>query len=212
MRRYLIAVVVALNFPADAQVREPIVGLPCEGCEAVFEGRPSTIPERSRLTTVTQPGQPLVLVGKVTDSKGKPVSGVVVYAYQTNAEGIYPTDDRMRGMASHRHGTLRGWARTNENGNYAFDTVRPGGYPGTALPQHIHMHVIEPGCATYYIDDVMFNDDPRLTEEQVRKLTLNRGGNGISTPRRLDGTWYVRRDIVLGRNIPGYRSCPRPAT
>lgn len=210
--RYLIGMIVlALGATAFAQEREKIVGLPCEGCEAVFEGRPANIGERSWIATSSETGEPMTLVGHVTNMAGKPVAGVVVYAYQTNAKGIYPTNDALRGMASHRHGKLRGWAMTNKNGNYAFDTIRPAGYPETDLPQHIHMHVIEPGCSTYYIDDAMFRDDPRLTPSQIKKLTLDRGGNGISTPRRLNGVWYARRDIVLGKNIPGYNACSRPA-
>ena len=211
MRYSVAAILVALSFSTYAQEREPIVGLPCEGCEAVFEGRPTNLSDRSRIGRIGEPGEPMTLVGRVTNASGKPAAGVIIYAYQTNADGIYPTDDSVRGMASHRHGKLRAWAKTNSNGNYAFDTIRPAGYPGTDLPQHIHMHVIEPGCSTYYIDDAMFRDDPRLTTVQIKRLTLDRGSSGLSRPNRVKGVWFTRRDIVLGKNIPGYRNCTRPA-
>jgi len=68
------------------------------------------------------------------------------------------------------------------------------------------MHVIEPGRGTYFIDDIVFRDDPRLTPEKLGELTRNRGGSGVATPRRgPDGTWLVERDIFLGKGIPGYR-------
>jgi protocatechuate 3,4-dioxygenase beta subunit len=131
--------------------------------------------------------------------------GVIVYAYHTNAAGIYPTDDRYRGMAAFRHGRLRGWAVTDGSGRYHFDTIRPGGYPNTDLPQHVHMHIIEVGRCTYYIDDIMFEDDPRLTPEMRRRLTLGRGGDGVVTPTRDGaGVYRVVRDIVLGQALPGY--------
>jgi protocatechuate 3,4-dioxygenase beta subunit len=200
-----------LTGSASAAPLEPITGLPCEGCEAVFEGLPAQLKSRARIAPASEPGQPLVLRGTVSGSDGKPRKGVVVYAYQTNARGIYPTSERANGRASHRHGLLRGWALTDAEGRYAFDTIRPAGYPGTDLPQHIHMHVIERGCATYYIDDVLFTDDPRLTAEQIRRHDRKRAGSGIATPAMENRTWQVRRDIRLGMNIPGYPGCSRRA-
>ncbi len=190
-----------------ARPREPVVGLPCEGCEAVFQGMPANLYARSRIAPVSEPGQPMTVSGFVYGRDRRPRSNVIVYAYQTNAGGIYPTSQRSKGRASHRHGLLRGWALTGLDGGYQFETIRPAGYPGTDLPAHIHMHVIERGCATYYIDDIMFTDDPRLTSGKIRKLTLNRAGRGVVTPTRVAGRWLVRRDIRLGLNISGYPDC-----
>ena len=75
------------------------------------------------------------------------------------------------------------------------------------MPQHIHLYVIEPGCALYYIDDVLFRDDPHLTPAVARKMDHGRGGSGIVTPERVADGWQATRDIVLGRNIPGYPAC-----
>ena len=74
------------------------------------------------------------------------------------------------------------------------------------------MHVIEPGCATYYIDDIVFRDDPRLDATALRQHDRGRGGSGVATPALREGRWHVTRDIVLGRNVPGHRACaaPRP--
>lgn len=119
---------------------ERIVGLPCEGCDAVFVGLPASIGSPTRIATADEPGQPLHLRGRVLDASGKPVAGVIVYAYHTNDAGIYPTDAALKGTSAARHGRLRGWARSNERGEYAFDTIRPGPYPGRTDPQHIHMH------------------------------------------------------------------------
>lgn len=186
---------------------ERIVGLPCEGCESVYVGMPASLGSHSRIASVTERGEPMKLQGRVLDARGTAVGGVIVYAYQTDSAGIYPTDPALQGTAAARHGKLRGWARSNENGEYVFDTIRPGPYPGRSEPQHIHLHVIEPGRCTYYIDDVQFTDDPRLTPER-RASATSRGGAGITTPARDDrGVWHVTRDIHLGRNIPGYAAC-----
>lgn len=206
--RYLIALLLAVSTGFNAaQAQEPIVGLPCEGCEAVFEGTPERLSSRARIGRTGEPGVRMLVTGRVIDARGKPAANVVVYAYQTSSAGIYPTSTKSIGRASHRHGVLRAWALTNRQGRYAFDTIRPAAYPGTDLPAHIHMHVIERGRCTYYIDDIMFKDDPRLTEEGIRKLALGRGGSGIGRPLLHKGTWYINRDIVLGESIPGYGGC-----
>ena len=67
------------------------------------------------------------------------------------------------------------------------------------------MHVIEPGCCTYYIDSIHFEDDPRLTPEERELADEGRGGNGILEPVwGPDGVWVVTRDIRLGDGVPGY--------
>lgn len=185
---------------------EPIVGLPCEGCEAVFEGMPTSLSWRARIAPVDEPGEPLMLKGTVRDAQGQVAAGVVVYAYHTNAQGLYPANDAIRGTASVRHGRLRGWTKTDEQGRYQFDTIRPASYPGAnPPPQHIHMNLLEPGRCTYYVDEVQFDDDPLLGAE-ARALTAHgRGGSGLVHPTRAaDGAWQATRDLVLGLGVPGY--------
>ena len=193
--------------PLISYSNERVVGLPCEGCEAVFEGRPATLATTARIGTANEPGEKMRIEGVVMNQAQQPIAGVVVYAYQTNQRGIYPTDERVRGKASHRHGTLRAWAITDAAGRYTFETIRPGAYPGTDLPQHIHMHIIEPNRCTYYIDDVMFLDDAKLTPKARKQLTAGRGGDGVVMPTKRDMSWVVRRNITLGEKINGYADC-----
>ena len=122
--------------------------------------------------------------------------------------GIYPAPEKSLSRWADRHGRLRGWVASDADGTYTFETIRPASYPGQKVPQHIHMHVIERGCATYYIDEVLFTDDPLLLQRDGHP---DRGGSGITTPKRYTspGAWHVVRDIHLGRNIPGYPDCKR---
>ncbi len=214
-RQRVIVLILILIFDAngcshaqDSQAtrsREPIIGLPCEGCDAVFEELPDTLAWYSTITPPDEPGQKMRIEGTVFDSNGHPASGVIVYIYHTNAKGVYPTDERLRGQSADRHGRLRGWVKTDEQGQYRFETIRPAGYPNTDIPAHVHMHVIEVGRCTYYIDDIMFEDDPRLTTDKRNQLTSDRGGNGVIWPRQdADGIWIVIRDIFLGERISGY--------
>ena len=161
-----------------------------------------------RIAPRGEPGEPMRIEGKVVHRDGTAAAGTIVYAYHTNAKGIYPRNERSRGQAAYRHGMLRGWAKAGEDGRYRFDTVRPAGYPTSNIPQHIHMHVIEPGRCTYYIDDIVFEDDPRLTPDKRDQDTRGRGGTGVVRPRRDEGgIWLVERDIILGEEILGYSRC-----
>lgn len=195
------ATILAICFATTVTIAgEPIVGLPCENCELVFLGMPDSIQSISRIAPLNEPGEKMRIEGIVRDSSGKPVSGIIIYAYHTDSKGIYPTDSN-----SVRHGKLRGWAKSDAKGQYHFDTIRPAGYPNSTTPQHVHMHVIEPGRCTYYIDDIMFKDDPRLTAEIEQRFDFARGGNGFVKPTKdQSGTWIAVRDIVLGENINGY--------
>jgi len=193
-RRTVVSSVLAgLALPALAARREPTIGGPCEGCDWVFDGQPAKLASRARIAPVAEAGAPMVIEGVVSSARGLPARGVVVYAYHTNQAGLYPP-------AGNRHGRLRGWAITDAQGHYRFDTIRPGAYPERNVAEHVHMHVIEPGVGTYYIDNLEFEDDPL----NPRRRGAERGGNGLMLPQRRDGVWQARRDIVLGRNIPGY--------
>lgn len=209
MSRLLAIVLAVFAASSTAQTvptgKEPVAGA-CEGCEAVFQGLPAAFAAPARIAPADEPGEPLALSGVVTDRAGKPQAGIVVYAYQTDRTGIYPRDASLSGAAA-RHGRLRGWTRTDAQGRYAFATIRPAAYPGRAVPQHVHVHVIEPGRCTYYLGDVLFADDPLLTPALRARERDAPGGDGVVTPRGDAKGWSATRDIVLGLNVPGYATC-----
>jgi protocatechuate 3,4-dioxygenase beta subunit len=184
------SLVAARAWPAN---RERILGGACEGCDWVFDDMPTRIDSVARIAPPDEPGSPMMLEGVVTSATG-PAAGIIVYAYHTNQAGLYPS-------AANRHGSLRGWAMTGPDGRYRFDTIRPGAYPSRNIAEHVHMHVIEPGVGTYYIDNLEFLDDRLLDVSSPERL---RGGSGRALPVRRDAAWSVRRDIRLGRNIPAY--------
>ncbi|MGD8867838.1 MAG: hypothetical protein PVI01_09410 [Gemmatimonadales bacterium] len=169
----------------------------CEGCEAIYEHSFDDLAWSTVIPPADEPGDRLVLSGRVYQADGvTPAPGVIVYVHHTNAEGIYPTRGDESGWGR-RHGYLRGWVKSNERGEYRFETIRPAPYPGRDDPAHIHMTIKEPDRQEYWIDQVVFSDDPRVTDE-YRAGRENRGGSGIVTPTRdASGTWIVRRDIVL---------------
>ena len=181
------------------------------GCTGPYEGMPAVIASHARIAPLAEPGEPLTITGRVTGPDGRPRGGIIVYAYHTNRLGIYPPAVPPRSQASNFHGQLRGWARTDADGRYVFETIRPGSYPNSKNPQHVHMHVIEPGCTTYPIKEVQFSDDPMRQQlsEQDRKSEEN--WTVVETPRKTAKGWEVTRDIRLGENVKDYKPCS-PAT
>lgn len=195
----LVLALTTMQCSGAAEPREPLLGGPCERCELVFEGMPAQPGSRARIAPAAEPGEAMVIEGTVTTAGGAPAAGITVYAYHTDAGGIYPRSTTL-------HGRLRGWAWTDASGHYRFDTIRPGAYPSRDNPQHVHMHVVEPGKGTYYIDDLVFDDDPLLTPAYRERVLRGRGGSGLTHPEKdAQGTWHVRRDITLGKNVPGYK-------
>jgi protocatechuate 3,4-dioxygenase beta subunit len=195
----LIALVFTITMHIQyATAEEPVIGGPCQGCELVFVDMPPQLKTHSRIAPLAEMGEALKLEGIVYKADGSVAVGIIVYAYQTDDKGHYP-------KGATRHGGLRGWAITNSKGEYSFETIRPKAYPGRDIPQHIHLHVIEPNKGTYYIDDATFDDDPLLTARH-RKQTNCRAGCGLSSPKQdHKGVWLVRRDIILGEAIPKYK-------
>jgi len=187
---------------ASAPVAERVGGY-CEGCEAVYLGRPREIASGVRIAPEGEPGEALEMRGRVLRSDGKtPAPGVVLYLYHTDAKGFYSPAPGAEGFVR-RHGHLRGWVKTDARGEYAFQTIRPAAYPGREEPAHIHAIVSEPGLNEYYIDDYVFDDDPLLT--QAKRARLRRlGGSGVITLTKAGGVWKGTRDIVLGLNVSGY--------
>jgi protocatechuate 3,4-dioxygenase beta subunit len=207
MRTLTLVAALSLSLATLGAQRERVVGGPCEGCDAVFSGLPANVAMEGRMVPAGEPGAPMVLEGTVRTGAGQPAPGIILYGYQTDAKGIYPSAPSLQGSAA-RHGRLRGWAKTDAAGRYRFLTIRPAGYPNTDIPEHIHLHVIEPGRCTYYIDDVVFEDDPRLTPRQRAAHDRGRGGSGVIRPARAaSGIWQAQRDITLGAGISDYNRC-----
>ncbi len=182
----------------SGQVRPDLYN--CEGCEASEERSPDGMPSRTRLAAADEPGERLILTGRVLTADGAtPVEGVVIYAHHTNADGLY-ANGTPGAQWSSRHGRLRGWVRSDAQGRYRFDTIKPAPYPGMTMPAHIHLYVKEPGRRPYYIDDVVFEGEFGVTDAYRARSEL-RGGDGVvRLGRGPDGVWTAERDIRLERH------------
>lgn len=147
------------------------------------------------LAPLGEPGERLVVVLRVVDGSKEPRAGVLVYAYQTSAKGWYAAEaPHYGGIAGDmKHARLFGYCRTDSAGKVELGTIRPGGYPRSTLPQHIHVALEgEPGESAG--GEILFDDDPRLTPEERRH-----GGNVVAVVTRQDGVQSCQVEFVLER-------------
>ena len=151
---------------------------------------------KTKIVADNEPGDPLGLSGTIFQPDGvTPAKGITLYVYHTDARGYYTNEPASRQQAKPR---LRGWMRTGDNGRYEFRTIRPGSYPGTTAPQHIHTTLSGPGYPEYWIDSYLFEDDPYVSAEHRSKLSGRGGFQSIITLKRDEqGVLRGVRDIKL---------------
>ena len=82
------------------------------------------IPNPGSIRREADTGEPLLVSGKVTDAAdGRSLAGAVVDVWQANADGVYSNEDDALPTWN-----LRGRQRTDADGRYAIETVRPSHY------------------------------------------------------------------------------------
>lgn len=112
-------------------------------------------------------GERIIVHGRVFDERGRPVPGALIEFWQANAGGRYrhkkesylaPLDPNFGGC---------GRTITDENGYYAFRTIKPGPYPwpngvNDWRPAHIHFSIFGHGFSQRLITQMYFEGDPMI--------------------------------------------------
>lgn len=181
-----------------------LVGGPCEGCEAIFEYGDQKLTATATLPDFEKEGIKLKVTGTIYQKDGiTPAKDVILYLYQTNPEGIYATKGGETGWAR-RHGHIRGWVKTGNDGRYTFYTLKPGTYPSRTEPAHIHPTILEPNGKYYYLHDYYFEGDLLLTAKEISPKMPRGGNSGVLSLIKEGDIWVGKRDLILGKNIPDY--------
>ena len=148
--------------------------------------RPRTLTSRARIAPAGEPGIPMVIAGRVFQRDGRsPAPGITVFAYHTDATGIY--DVRSNGPHSWR---LKGWALTDGAGRFDFATIRPAPYPTRREAAHVHVNFESPHLSRRSAG-LQFDDDP-LVSPADRAASTKAGQFGSVRPVVLrNGVQYV---------------------
>lgn len=148
---------------------------------------PADAPSAGRLSPTGEKGTALKVTGVVVDTSGAPVPSASIYAYQTDAEGYYG----VKPASDNRNPRLKIFLRSDAKGAWSFDTIKPGSYPGSAIPAHIHFEVSAPGFAAR-IFEIVFEGDPFITANMRRDSAFS--------VRPVEGGGRVTERIVLTRS------------
>lgn len=150
----------------------------------------------AKIVADNEPGEPLIISGTIYSPDGKqPLEGITLFVYQTDATGVYTTTG-----GDNRGTRIHGVMRTNAQGRYEFRTIKPGSYPNSRNPAHIHAYVSGPGYPEYWIDEYHFADDPFIREEDKRRASVQGTFSPVLSPTRgADGILRAVRDIRIER-------------
>lgn len=148
-------------------------------------------PSSATLTPAGEPGERLVIRGRVVDAAGAPVAGARVYAYQADASGVYvkgPRDDP-------RQARLKATVRSGPDGAFELVTIRPGAYPRGGVPAHVHFLVTAPGGAEQDFE-IVFEGDPDV-RDSMRRQSASGGPFLVRPLKRGTNGWEVTAEFRL---------------
>ena len=121
-------------------------------------------------------GEPINVIGRVLDIKGRPVRNARLEVWQANSEGRYahpgdsanpaPVDPNFQGFAT---------LHTNRDGGFRFRTVKPGAYPiGGGMMRTPHIHVDVTGRNERLTTQMYFPGEPLNEKDVVLTTALSK--------------------------------------
>lgn len=146
------------------------------------------------LNTQNLPGDKIVVSGKIygTTEKNTPVVNAMIEVWHADSGGIYhPVGDGNVSNYQASQITLRGFVTTDAQGNYTFESIRPGLYPGR--PRHFHYKITANGYQTL-VTQIYFTGDARTSQENIDNCRI------IDFIKDSNGTYRGVADIHLQKN------------
>ncbi|MET4923064.1 protocatechuate 3,4-dioxygenase subunit beta [Streptomyces sp. PSRA5] len=153
-------------------------------------------------------GERITVTGRVLDRDGRPVRHQLVEIWQANASGRYAHQRDQHPAPLDPNFTGLGRCLTDDQGGYAFTTIKPGAYPwrnhhNAWRPAHIHFSLFGTAFTQrlitqmYFPGDPLFPHDPiyqSITDPAARERLIAAFVHDLSQPE-----WSLgyRFDIVL---------------
>ena len=140
-------------------------------------------PHRTLLAHADEPGERIYISGTVKyNDCHSPIPNATVDVWHANDDGCYTLFQECEtGNPDEDPYNLRGQMITNQNGEYAFESIWPGYYAGR--PRHFHFKVTTPG-GIELITQCYFESDPELDDQFVEThsgliINLEDGESGL---------------------------------
>jgi protocatechuate 3,4-dioxygenase alpha subunit len=126
----------------------------------------------SNLVTPDISGDRIRVAGRVFDGDGQPVPDAMLEIWQADAQGRFADPQDRRALPNAK---FRGFGRcgTNANGEYAFDTIKPGSVPdpdGKPQAPHILLAVFGRGMLMHLYTRIYFGGEAANAADPVLAL------------------------------------------
>ena len=119
------------------------------------------------LYTANEPGTKIIIKGHVTNAQGKPIANASIHIFQTDSHGYYTPLDSAEKKMGEPDARLFCFLKTDSNGNFEINTIRPASYPlqynGRTIPQHVHNNITAAGYKDKNLQ-MVFDDDPAMND------------------------------------------------
>jgi len=154
----------------------------------------------SNLVTPDTSGDRIRITGKVVEGDGQPVPDCMLEIWQADAQGRFADPQDKRALPN---ATFRGFGRcgTDANGDYAFDTIKPGSVPdpdGKPQAPHILVAVFARGMLLNNYTRIYFDGEVGNAGDPVLALVpADRRPTLIASREPGNGSAVYRFDIRL---------------
>ena len=165
---------------------------------------PALLREDARRNVLTQPetvGKRIRIEGRVLDGDKLPIPDAMVEIWQANAHGRYNHPADQGPAALDPSFTGFGRSGTDENGNYWFETIKPGPVPfdGTQLQApHINLSFFARGLLNHLVTRIYFADESANESDPVLQcVPEDRRATLLAKREQSENAVVYRFDIVL---------------
>jgi protocatechuate 3,4-dioxygenase, alpha subunit len=154
----------------------------------------------SNLVTADASGERIRVAGRVFDGDGQPVPDCMLEIWQADAQGRFSDPQDRRALPN---STFKGFGRcgTDANGEYAFDTIRPGSVPdpdGKPQAPHLLLAIFGRGMLLHLYSRIYFDGEAGNAADPVLALVpADRRGTLVAARQPGGGSAVYRFDIHL---------------
>ena len=157
-------------------------------------------PSPTILVTPDSSGDRIRVQGRVFDGDGKPVPDCMLEIWQADAQGRFSDPQDKRALPN---SSFKGFGRcgTDPNGDYAFDTIKPGTVPdldGKSQAPHLLLAIFARGMLLHLYTRIYFDGEAGNAADPILALVpADRRATLVATRKAGGGNAVYRFDIRL---------------